>query len=94
MELTPCEKVVMDVIWDSDRDLTLPEIIDRINNDPRRAWSKKAVSAFLKRLCKKRFLFRCRNGNGQTLYHVLLNRKMVTPYLTISVPRQNISPFL
>ena len=93
MELTQCEKIVMDVIWGEDHDLTLQEVIDGVNRDRKNGWSKKAVSAFLRRLRKKDFVSRYRKG-CVVLYHPLMEREDVEPYLTIFTPRHNLSPFL
>ena len=59
--ITMCEKIVMEVIWDADHDLTIDDIINEINKE--RAWNKKAVSAFLRRLRKKRFIIRYRHDH-------------------------------
>ena len=91
MMITMCEKIVMEVIWDADHDLTIDDIINEINKE--RAWNKKAVSAFLRRLRKKRFIIRYRHDH-KIYYQALFAYEDIAPFLTIFKPHCSPSPFL
>lgn len=67
-ELTVCEEQVMKVLWDSDTELTLPEITERVNRRYGYDWKPQTVSTFLARLYKKGYTIRARAG--RTFYHI------------------------
>ncbi|WP_434310151.1 BlaI/MecI/CopY family transcriptional regulator [Hominifimenecus sp. rT4P-3] len=76
MRLTACERIIMDIIWAADHDLTIREIIEILSAGGR-CWSKKAVASFLRRLRTKEFVFRYRKG-GATLYRPLKSKDSPT----------------
>ena len=92
MEITQCEKIIMDIIWEADHELALQEIIDKVNANRKREWGRKAVSAFLRRLEKKSFVVKYRQ-KGIVFYQPLFDREEIVSFLTISKPYYH-SPFL
>lgn len=60
--LTDCEQQVMKCIWRADRDLTMMEIVDRVNKAFNKTWKPQTISTFLSRLVKKDFLNMYRQG--------------------------------
>ncbi len=61
-EISTCERHIMKVIWDSDKDLALQEIMDLSNEEQDKTWKPQTVSTFLARLTKKGFLSTYRKG--------------------------------
>ena len=49
MELTKCESQVMMIIWSTDYDMALPEIMDLVNHRYQKSWKPQTVSTFLTR---------------------------------------------
>ncbi len=60
--LTDCEQQVMKCIWRADRDLTMMEIVERVNKAFNKTWKPQTISTFLSRLVKKDFLNMYRQG--------------------------------
>lgn len=60
--LTECEQVVMKTLWDAERELSLMEITQRVNEEHHRNWKPQTVSTFLARLVKKSYLESYRQG--------------------------------
>ncbi len=60
--ITGCELQVMMVIWDSEKQLTLPEILKNVNEKYGKEWKAPTVSTFLSRLVRKDFLSMKRTG--------------------------------
>lgn len=65
--LTECEQLVMKVIWNSEAELTLPDIVRKVNSTYQKEWKPQTVSTFLARLVKKGFLNSYRAG--RTFYY-------------------------
>lgn len=74
MELTKCESQVMMVIWKTDHDMALPEIMDLVNRRYKKTWKPQTVSTFLTRLVKKNALNMYRQGRS-FLYHPTISRE-------------------
>jgi len=74
MELTACESIVLDAMRAVDQDMTMPEITETVNLLYNKNWSKRAVSAFLARLRKKKAIVRYRRDHN-LLYHPLRSQK-------------------
>ena len=60
--MTDCELLVMKVIWESEEELSLRTISERVNNGFGKAWKLQTVSTFLTRLVHKDFLTMERRG--------------------------------
>ena len=60
--LSDCELLVMRVIWNSGEELSLQDIVERVNRDYHREWKAKTVSVFLGRIVQKGLLTRERRG--------------------------------
>ena len=65
--LTECEQLVMKVIWNSEEELTLPDIVKAVNETYQKEWKPQTVSTFLARLVKKNYLNSYRSG--RTFYY-------------------------
>lgn len=62
--VTECELLVLKVIWESDKELTLPQIISAVNTKFDKAWKPQTVSTFLSRLVHKNYLTMRRDGRN------------------------------
>lgn len=60
--ISACERLVMKVIWDSEEELALQEIMDKVNEENGKEWKPQTVSTFLSRLVRKNFLTSYRKG--------------------------------
>ena len=60
--MTECELQVMKTVWESEKHLTLPEIMSIVNAKYEKKWKPQTVSTFLARLVKKGFLASYRVG--------------------------------
>lgn len=69
--LTECEEVVMKTVWDSDEELCMMEIMDRVNEKYDKAWKPQTVSTFLARLVQKGYVSHYREGR-QFFYKILV----------------------
>jgi len=61
-ELTECELVVMKVIWDSEEELSIQEVTERVNGQYKKEWKIQTVSAFLGHIVQKGYLSMERKG--------------------------------
>lgn len=60
--LTDCEQLVMKTVWDAEDELSLMEIMQRVNDKYHKAWKPQTVSTFLARLVRKGYLRHYRQG--------------------------------
>lgn len=60
--ISTCERMVMKVIWDSEEDLALQGVMNRVNAIYHKEWKPQTVSTFLARLVRKGFLDVYRKG--------------------------------
>ena len=60
--LTDCEQLVMKTVWDSEEELSLMEIMQRVNDKYHKEWKPQTVSTFLARLVRKGYLRHYRQG--------------------------------
>lgn len=70
-KLTECEQLVMKVVWDAEEELSLMEIVDRVNTKYDKDWKPQTVSTFLARLVSKSYLQHNRQGR-QFFYKILV----------------------
>ena len=61
-KLTQCEELVMKIIWDTDEELSLMEVVVRVNDKFHKDWKPQTVSTFLARLVRKGYLRHYRHG--------------------------------
>ena len=61
-KLTDCEELVMKTVWDADDELSLMEIMQRVNDKYHKEWKPQTVSTFLARLVRKGYLRHYRQG--------------------------------
>lgn len=69
--LTYCEEIVMKTVWDSEEELCLMEIMDRVNKKYGKEWKPQTVSTFLARLVQKGYATHYRQGR-QFYYKILV----------------------
>ncbi len=60
--LTDCEELVMKTVWDAEEELSLMEVMARVNEKYHKDWKPQTVSTFLARLVKKGYLRHYRQG--------------------------------
>lgn len=60
--LTDCEELVMKTVWDAEEELSLMEVMARVNDKYKKEWKPQTVSTFLARLVKKGYLKYYRQG--------------------------------
>lgn len=60
--LTECEQLIMKTLWDGERELSLMEITQRVNDAYQKDWKPQTVSTFLARLVRKSYLESHRQG--------------------------------
>jgi hypothetical protein len=60
--LTPAEKLVMRIIWLSDKEMVLNEILRACNEQYGKNWKSQTVSTYLSHLVQKEYLCMERNG--------------------------------
>ena len=60
--LTDCEQLVMKTVWDAEDELSLMEIMQRVNDKYHKDWKPQTVSTFLARLVRKGYLRHYRQG--------------------------------
>lgn len=61
-KLTDCEELVMKTVWDAEDELSLMEVMTRVNEKYKKNWKPQTVSTFLARLVKKGYLRHYRQG--------------------------------
>ncbi len=61
-KLTDCEELVMKTVWDAEEELSLMEVMARVNDKYHKDWKPQTVSTFLARLVKKGYLRHYRQG--------------------------------
>ena len=60
--LTDCEQLVMKTVWDAAEELSLMEVMQRVNDKYHKQWKPQTVSTFLARLVRKGYLRHYRQG--------------------------------
>lgn len=70
-ELTKVEVMVMKVIWSTEYEMSLGEILEKVNLRFNKSWKSQTISTYLARLVKKKFLLLKRAGRTYT-YEILI----------------------
>lgn len=70
-KLTECEQLVMKTVWDVGEELSLTEIMQKVNDKYHKEWKPQTVSTFLARLVRKGYLRHYRQGRV-FFYQVLI----------------------
>ena len=70
-KLTDCEQLVMKTVWDADEELSLMEIMQKVNDKYHKEWKPQTVSTFLARLVRKGYVQHYRQGRV-FLYQILV----------------------
>lgn len=73
-ELTNCETMVMQAIWNAGEDRSIQEITEAVNQAYEKDWKVQTVSTFLSKMVKKGYLEMRREGRS-FLYHPLVSEK-------------------
>ena len=79
--LTDCEQLVMKTVWDAAEELSLMEIMQRVNDKYHKKWKPQTVSTFLARLVKKGYLRHYRQGRV-FFYQILISLEDYKGHLT------------
>lgn len=79
--LTKCEEKIMDIIWESDVELNLPGIVERVNRKYGFDWKPQTVSTFLRRLCDKNVVS-CHRAGRTFFYQPLISRDTYVQKIT------------
>ena len=82
-EITDCERLVMLVIWDAGKDLSMQEICAECNQRFGRNWKTQTDTTFLARLRQRNYLSMKRKG--RTFYYTPLVTKQ--EYIENTVPQ-------
>lgn len=61
-KLSPCEEIIMKIIWDSKEAIATPDIIDKVKIKYGKEYARTTVVTFLNRLCGKGFIKTYRKG--------------------------------
>lgn len=70
-KLTECEQLVMKTVWDSKEELSLMEIMMRVNENYHKEWKPQTVSTFLARLVREGYL-NCYRKGRMFFYRILV----------------------
>lgn len=70
-DLTDCELSIMKVIWDSEEELVLSQIVQQVEDRYGRQWNANTVSTFLSRLVGKGYLTSFKKGRYYLYYRVV-----------------------
>lgn len=81
IKLTYCEQIVMKAIWDAEDELSLMDILERVNNKYHKDWKSQTVSTFLARLVNKGYLKSYRSGRV-FFYQILISLEEYKGQLT------------
>lgn len=81
IKLTDCEQLVMKAIWDAGDELSLMEIMDRVNEKYNKDWKPQTVSTFLARLVNKGYIKSYRFGRV-FFYQILVSLEEYKGQLT------------
>ncbi len=73
-KLTNCEKLVMKVIWETEEEIGLTDIMDILTGKYHKDWKPQTVSTFLSRLIRKGYVSNYRKGRI-FLYHILISKE-------------------
>lgn len=79
--LTDCEELVMKTVWDAQEELSLMEVMSRVNDKYKKDWKPQTVSTFLARLVKKGYLKHYRQGRV-FFYQILVPLEVYKGQLT------------
>ena len=61
-EISGCETLIMKVVWDSEEDISTPELIDELRTRFGKDYARTTVVTFLQRLAEKGFVKTYRKG--------------------------------
>ena len=73
-KLTDCEELVMKTVWDAEEELSLMEVMARVNDKYHKDWKPQTVSTYLAKLCIKNYIQMKRVGRTIT-YEVLITQE-------------------
>lgn len=67
-ELSPCEALIMKLIWEAEKDIPVQDVIDKLKDDYRKDYARTTVVTFIGKLKDKRFLDTIRNGKTALIH--------------------------
>ena len=72
-EISVCERMIMKVLWDSEEDLDLMTVTERVKEEFGKEWKLQTVATFMTRLQKKKYIDIYRIGR-YSHYHPLVKK--------------------
>ena len=63
-ELSPCEALIMKLIWEAQQDIPVQDLIDQLRDDHGKEYARTTVVTFVGKLKDKRFVDTYRRGKA------------------------------
>lgn len=79
-ELSPCEALIMKLIWEAPQDIPVQELIDQLRDDYGKDYARTTVVTFVGKLKDKRFVDTYRKGKAAFI-HPLRSEEEYRRYL-------------
>ena len=67
-ELSPCEALIMKLIWEAPQDIPVQELIDQLRDDYGKDYARTTVVTFVGKLKDKRFVDTYRKGKAAFIH--------------------------
>ena len=67
-ELSPCEALIMKLIWEAPQDIPVQELIDQLRDDYGKEYARTTVVTFVGKLKDKRFVDTYRKGKAAFIH--------------------------
>lgn len=80
-EISGCETLIMKVVWDSEEDISTPELIDELRTRFGKDYARTTVVTFLQRLAEKSFVKTYRKGRIAYVHPLKSEKEYTTKFL-------------
>ena len=67
-ELSPCEALIMKLIWEAQQDIPVQDLIDQLRDDYKKEYARTTVVTFVGKLKDKRFVDTYRKGKAAFIH--------------------------
>jgi predicted transcriptional regulator len=81
-EISGCETLIMKIVWDSESDISTPELIDALRIRYGKDYARTTVVTFLQRLAEKGFVKTYRKGRVAYVHPVKTEKEYMTKFLS------------
>jgi predicted transcriptional regulator len=81
-EISGCETLIMKIVWDSESDISTPELIDALRIRYGKDYARTTVVTFLQRLAEKGFVKTYRKGRVAYVHPVKTEKDYMTKFLS------------